>query len=69
MIKKVIGINLQIILIVLFLLSQNIFAISSDFDEVYISNFLDNFDFYNLAFLIIDFQENLKYKLHQNQKI
>ena len=42
MIKKAIGKNLQIILIVLFLLSQNIFAISSDFDEIYISNFLEN---------------------------
>lgn len=42
MIKKVIGKKFQIILIVLFLLSKNIFAISSDFDEVYISNFLEN---------------------------
>ena len=42
MIKKVIDKKIIFVYIFLFFVTQNIFAISSDFDEVYISNFLEN---------------------------
>lgn len=42
MIKKLIDKKIIFVSILLFFVTQNIFAISSDFDEVYISNFLEN---------------------------
>jgi hypothetical protein len=42
MIKKLIDKKIIFVSILLFFVTQNIFAIYSDFDEVYISNFLEN---------------------------
>ena len=42
MIKKLIDKKIIFFSILLFFVTQNIFAISTDFDEVYISNFLEN---------------------------